>query len=733
MTARNDDGGCSPHLRVVAARGTPTGRWVSPTTSTTPSFLSSAADRTTSSWRCTRSCGASTAPTSRRGSTSSACPPRRRGCSSARARTPAWSTSATGIAVAIRIESHNHPSAIEPYQGAATGVGGILRDIFTMGARPIAVMDPLRFGPLDDARQPLDRRGGRQRACRATATPSACRPSAARLSSTRPTPATRSSTCSASACCPPSGSCSAGRRAWATSRCCSAPRTGRDGIGGVSVLASAGFSDDEADAAKRPSVQVGDPFEEKRLIEACLELLDAGLVVGIQDLGGAGLACATSETAAAAASGMDVDVTAVPCREPGMEPFEVMTSESQERMLAIVDARRPRRGRWRSAARWEVAGHGRRHGSPRPGPDGVGRLRIARPAGRRGAGRRARGIARTTDAPLYDRRAAARRPRAAARRRPGAGSRPRPTAGADLLGLLVRPLWVSVQYDHQLFLNTVAGPAGDAAVLRLRHPVTGVDTGRGLAPHHRRQPRLVRESTPRAGPRPDRGRVGAEPGLRRRPPARRRQLPELRQPRAPRGDVAAVRGHRRHVRGLPGARGPGGRRQRQPLQRVGRRATSTPPRWSASLGLVDELAARPPAISWRTGDRLVLLGSHDGTLAGSRWARTLRGCTGGELAPLDLAAHRRLCELVRELVSAELAAPAGDGTGAAPGLVHGIHDVSDGGLAVALAELAIGSGVGCRVEGVASHCELFSEAPSRVVVATSRPNRAPRHAPTRPP
>src|SRR5690606_29403475 len=113
--------------------------------------------------------------------------------------------------------------------------------------------------------------------------------------------------------------------------------TGRDGIGGVSVLASAGFSDDETEAQKRPSVQVGDPFEEKRLIEACLTLLDEGLVVGIQDLGGAGLTCATSETASRGGVGMDVDVNAVIRREPGMEPFEVMTSESQERMLAIVE------------------------------------------------------------------------------------------------------------------------------------------------------------------------------------------------------------------------------------------------------------------------------------------------------------------------------------------------------------------------------------------------------------
>ena len=113
--------------------------------------------------------------------------------------------------------------------------------------------------------------------------------------------------------------------------------TGRDGIGGVSVLASAGFGDADADAAKRPNVQVGDPFEEKRLIEACLALLDAGLVVGIQDLGGAGLCCATSETASRGGVGMDVDVSTVPLREPDMEPFEIMTSESQERMLAIIE------------------------------------------------------------------------------------------------------------------------------------------------------------------------------------------------------------------------------------------------------------------------------------------------------------------------------------------------------------------------------------------------------------
>ncbi|MGH9278150.1 MAG: AIR synthase-related protein, partial [Acidimicrobiales bacterium] len=239
-----------------------------------------------------------------------------------------------GIAVAVRIESHNHPSAIEPYQGAATGVGGILRDIFTMGARPMALFDSLHVGPLDEPRNRWVLEGvvsGVSGYGNSVGVP----------------------TVGGEVCVAP---CFTGNPL-VNVMCLGLLRTdhlllaraegegnlavllgsstGRDGIGGVSVLASAGFSD-SGDDAKRPSVQVGDPFEEKRLIEACLELYDAGLVTGIQDLGGAGLSCATSETASRGGMGMDVDVSAVPRREPGMVPAEVMTSESQERMLAIV-------------------------------------------------------------------------------------------------------------------------------------------------------------------------------------------------------------------------------------------------------------------------------------------------------------------------------------------------------------------------------------------------------------
>ncbi len=338
--------------------------------------------------------------------------------------------------------------------------------------------------------------------------------------------------------------------------------TGRDGIGGVSVLASAGFSDDEADAAKRPSVQVGDPFEEKRLIEACLEMLDANLVVGIQDLGGAGLTCATSETASRGGVGMDVYVSEVPQRETGMEPFEVLTSESQERMLAIVepehlDAVIGICARWEitAAVVGTVTGDGRLRVLDRPDGDVLAELPAA---------------SLHEDAPLLDRPRAEPADRSARLADSADAALPAPgDPGADLVDMLCDTSWVSGQYDSQLFLNTVEGPGGDATVLRLKHPVTGADTGRGLAltcdGNHRwcaLDPRqgtalVVAEAVANLAC------VGARP-------AGAGRLPQLRQPHPSRDDVAAVRGHRRHGRRLPGAGPAGGGRQRQPLQRVAR-------------------------------------------------------------------------------------------------------------------------------------------------------------------
>ena len=381
-----------------------------------------------------------------------------------------------GIAAAIRIESHNHPSLIEPYQGAATGVGGILRDIFTMGARPDRGHGPAALRAARRRPQPLGGRGRRVAASPATATRSACPPSAARSCSTPATRATRSSTCCASACCRSSGSCSAqATGVGQPGRAARLVAPGRDGIGGVSVLASAGFDEGERGQAAR-RVQVGDPFEEKRLIEACLTLLDAGLVVGIQDLGGAGLTCATSETASRGGVGMDVDVSR---RAPPRGRHGAVRGDDQR--VAGADARHrhargPRRG---AAALRALGGAGHRR---RPGHRPVGRrLPDPRRLRRRGARRRPRRRASTTPPRCTTGPAPSRPtgPRGAADDPGAADGRRRCRAPCSTCS--TTPSWVSSQYDHQLFLNTVEGPGGDAAVLRLKHPTTGVDTGRGLA------------------------------------------------------------------------------------------------------------------------------------------------------------------------------------------------------------------------------------------------------------
>ena len=337
-----------------------------------------------------------------------------------------------GIAAAIRIESHNHPSAIEPYQGAATGVGGILRDIFTMGARPIALMDPLRFGPLDDARSRWIAEGvvsGVSGYGNSVGVPT--------VGGETVFDETYAENPLVNVLCLgvlPTDRLVLGQATGVGNLAVLlGSSTGRDGIGGVSVLASAGFSDDATDAAKRPSVQVGDPFEEKRLIEACLALLDAGLVVGIQDLGGAGLTCATSETASRGGMGMDVDVTAIPLREAGMEPFEVLTSESQERMLAIVEPDDLDEV-LAICDRWEVRASviGRVTPGPATGEPSGGRLRIL--DGWDGAVLADVPAASLhEDAPLYDRPLAA--PAGwdeATRTLAGAGPRPPATTSAPI-------------------------------------------------------------------------------------------------------------------------------------------------------------------------------------------------------------------------------------------------------------------------------------------------------------
>ena len=601
-----------------------------------------------------------------------------------------------GIAVAIRIESHNHPSAIEPYQGAATGAGGILRDIFTMGARPIALMDPLRFGPLEDARSRWIAEGvvsgisgyGNSVGVPTVGGEVVFDPTyvgnpLVNVLCVGVLPVERLVLGQASG---------VGNLAVLLGS-----STGRDGIGGVSVLASAGF--DDADTDKRPSVQVGDPFEEKRLIEACLELLDAGLVVGIQDLGGAGLTCATSETASRGGVGMDVDVSAVPRREAGMEAFEVMTSESQERMLAIVEPD-DLEAVLAICDRWDV--RAAVVGTVTAGAetsDG-GRLRILDPE----AGVLADVPAASLHdaAPLYD------RPRKAPAgfdesTRVGPTNGPVPDGGdpaADLLAMLVDPSWVFRQYDHQLFLNTVVGPGGDATVLRLRHPDTGVDTGRGLAlttdGNHRWcavDPRVgtalvVAESMLNLAV------VGASPlalvnCLNFGNPEHPEVMWQLSETVDGMADACTAWG-------IPVVGG------NVSLYNESNGVDIDPTPVVGLLGAVDRLEAVPPGPMLVEGGRLVVVGPPaQRELSGSAWAHA-RGHRGGGLPSLDFGVHADVARVVAQLVSG--------------GLVTGAHDVAEGGLGLALAEMVAASGVGATVARVADHVELFSESPSRVVL-----------------
>jgi phosphoribosylformylglycinamidine synthase subunit PurL len=629
-----------------------------------------------------------------------------------------------GLAVAVRIESHNHPSAVEPYQGAATGVGGIIRDIFSMGARPIALLDPLRFGDLSDPRTRYLFEGvvaGISGYGNAVGVPT--------VGGEVVFDDTYRGNPLVNVLClgvlPQERLVLAKAEGVGNLAVLLGSSTGRDGIGGASVLASAGF--EEGSDQKRPSVQVGDPFEEKKLIEACLALLDAGLAVGVQDLGAAGLSCAASETAAKGGVGMDVDVARVVHREPGMTPVEIMTSESQERMLAIV---RPDDldevlalcgrfevdasvvGRVTDTSRFRVY-EGLFDAIGVPG-------RNARPAAGDGAVALSSDVAPIADVPAgglgdgpdYDRPTA--RPAdqdGRERDDPWPGLATRFPDGADLsdelLALLATPTiadksWVWRQYDHQLFLNTVVGPGGDAAVLRIKGSRNGLALATdgkarfcALDPNAGAQLAVIEAARNVSC-------VGA------RPLALVNCLnfgnPEHAEVMWQFAEVVDGMSTACRALGIPVIGG------NVSFYNESRGADIEPTPIAGVIGLVEPLESVPPPVGFASALRVVVLGMSRAELGGAEWA-VRHGLTNGRPPAPDLAAAGALHALVRDLVRERV--------------VAAVHDCSDGGLAVALAEMAIEGGTGFHVDlgrapgdaPLAAVC--FGESTSRVVLGVA--------------
>jgi phosphoribosylformylglycinamidine synthase len=615
-----------------------------------------------------------------------------------------------GLAVAFKIESHNHPSAVEPYQGAATGVGGILRDIFTMGARPIAVLDALRFGDPADPRtrhlvDGVVRGVGGYGNCVGVPTvggelvfdPSYQGNPLVNVMAIGLLE-TKALTLAAA---PGPGNLVV----------LFGSTTGRDGIGGASVLASATFTDD--DPSKRPSVQVGDPFAEKLLIEASLELIERGLVEGLQDLGAGGISCATSETADRAGTGMLIDLDAVPRREPGMEPFEVMISESQERMLAVV----------REDRRSEVEEVCRRWGLPcavigRVTGDGDlvvvsgGLDPVGRPTPWATELARIPAAALTSQAIVHARLAT---PPARTRRAPAPGA-PDPASdglpergmdpGAVLLALLGSPNLASrrpvhEQYDSTVQTNTVAGPGRGAAVLRVKGTrralvattdcnasIGGLDPWLGAAMSVAEATRNVSIT----GARP----LGVTNCLNFGDPTRPEAFWQLSEAVRGLGDACLALG-------LPVTGGNVSLYNESPAGAI------LPTPEIGVVGVLDEIDLLTAPGFRSDGDLAILLGAATPGLAGSEYAR-LAGLAPEDGPPvLDLALEAALQRCVRAAIGRRLLSSA--------------QDVGGGGLAVALAESAIWGRRGARLRvAVASSpaVDLFGESPSRVVV-TCRP------------
>ena len=607
-----------------------------------------------------------------------------------------------GYAVTFKIESHNHPSYVEPHQGAATGVGGIVRDILAMGARPVAVMDALRFGPAsapDTGRVLPGVVGGISFYGNCLGLPNiggeldfdpcyAGNP----LVNALCVGVMRHGDLQVAAASGPGNQVILFGSA-----------TGPDGVGGASVLASATFGGSAA-AAKRPSVQVGDPFLEKLLVECCLELFAEGLIAGIQDLGAAGVACATTELAAAGAGGMRIQLDAVPLRDASLGPAEILMSESQERMMAVVGPARVDRflevcAKWeiRAAVIGQVTDGGRLvmtwHGEtvvdipPGSAADG--------PVYHRPAGRGADQAALAADDP-------------AALPRPADGAALR----ADLLALVGSPgladkSWVTDQYDRYVRGDTVLAMPENAGLLRV-DPATGLGIALatdGNGRYCRLDPYLGTQLVLAEA-----YRNVAVTGARPLAVTNCLNFGSPEDPAVMWQFAEAVRGLADGCAtlGVPVTGGnvsfynQTGSSAVHPTPVVGVLGVHDDVRRRLSIGFNQETGEASPEAGG--GHAIVLLGRTDAEFGGSAWAHVRHGHLGGRPPAPRLDADRRLAGL--------LAAACADG------LLSAAHDLSGGGLAVALAESCLRGGSGCRVRLPGDPFTwLFSESAARAIVA----------------
>jgi phosphoribosylformylglycinamidine synthase subunit PurL len=602
-----------------------------------------------------------------------------------------------GWAVTFKVESHNHPSYVEPYQGAATGVGGIVRDIMAMGARPIAVADPLRFGPADapdTARVLPGVVAGVGGYGNCLGLPN--------VGGEVVFDAGYAGNPLVNALCVGAMRVEDLHLAFASGTgnkiILFGARTGLDGIGGVSVLASETFSADTG-RKKLPAVQVGDPFTEKVLIECCLELFTAGLVIGIQDLGGAGLSCATSELASAGDGGMYVELDQVPLRASGMTPAEILSSESQERMCAVV-APENVEPFLAVCRKWDTLATviGEVTDGDRLVITWQGETVVDVPP---------RTVAH--DGPVYE-RPVARSDAQDTLVADAPDDLPRPAAPSELRAEILRMAaspnlcsraWVTDQYDRYVRGNTASAQPADAGVVRVDE-----GSGRGIAVAADCNARFV-ALDPYTGTQlalAEAYRNVATSGAVPQAVTNCLNFGSPEDPHVMWQFAEAVRGLADGCAalGIPVTGGnvsfynQTGATPILPTPVVG------------VLGVLDDVALRVRSGFVRDGDAVLLLGETRDEFGGSEWAHVAHGHLGGRPPAVDLAAEQRLAGLLA--------------TAAAEGLLTGTHDLSDGGLAQALVEACLvgGRGASVMLPGADPFVALFAESAGRVLVTVDR-------------